>query len=158
MLVFFRTGGVGMSRTIPRLAGLLLSVAALTASAQMPSIELTARFHRIEAEVAADQAARMQGLMHRKSMASGHGMLFVFPQAARHCMWMRNTLLPLSVAFLDDEGKILNIEDMAPQTEDSHCARMPARFALEMHRGWFAEKGILPGQRIGGLQNSPLPR
>jgi uncharacterized membrane protein (UPF0127 family) len=147
-----------MSRKIPRLVGLALSAAALAASAQMPSIELTARFHRIEAEVAADQATRMQGLMHRESMAPNHGMLFVFPQAAYHCMWMRNTLLPLSVAFLDDEGKILNIEDMRPQTEDNHCARMPARFALEMNRGWFAEKGIRPGQRIGGLQNSPPPR
>jgi uncharacterized membrane protein (UPF0127 family) len=156
--VFLRTGGFGMSRKIPHLAGLVLSAAALAALAQMPSIELVARFHRIEAEVAADQSTRMRGLMHRERMAPNHGMLFVFPQAARHCMWMRNTLLPLSVAFLDDEGKILNIEDMAPRTEDNHCAGGPARFALEMNRGWFAEKGIRPGQRIGGLENSPRPR
>jgi uncharacterized membrane protein (UPF0127 family) len=130
----------------------------MTAAAQTPLIELAARFHRIEAEVAADQAARMQGLMHRKSLAPNRGMLFVFPQAARHCMWMRNTFLPLSVAFIDDEGKIINIEDMAPQTEDNHCAGGPARFALEMNRGWFAEKGIRPGQSIGGLENSPRPQ
>jgi uncharacterized membrane protein (UPF0127 family) len=84
-------------------------------------------------------------------------MHFVFPRAERFCMWMRNTFLPLSVAFLDDQGKILNIEDMQPETEDNHCASAPVRFALEMNRGWFAEKGIGPGQRIGGLEKSPRP-
>lgn len=117
----------------------------------MPLVELSAGFHRIEAELAADPASRQQGLMHRKSLAANRGMLFVFEQAARHCMWMRNTFLPLSVAFLDDTGKILNIEDMSPQTEDSHCAVTPARYALEMKRGYFTDKSIAPGQRIGGL-------
>ena len=135
-----------------------LSFLAGPAIAQMPHIELTAGFHRIEAEVAADQASRMQGLMMRKSMAANQGMLFVFPQAERHCMWMRNTYLPLSVAFLDEQGRILNIEDMQPQTEINHCAVSAARFALEMNRGWFAGKGIKPGQRIGGLGNAPGPR
>lgn len=124
----------------------------------MPRIELNAGFHRIEAEVAADQANRMQGLMNRRSMAANQGMLFVFPQADRHCMWMRNTLLPLSVAFLDEQGQILNIEDMKPQTEMSHCAAAPARFALEMNVGWFAGKGFKAGQRIGGLEKSPRPQ
>ena len=137
------------------LAGMLFS---LSASAEMPRMELSVGFHRIEAEVAANQENRALGLMHRKSMGSNQGMLFVFPVAARHCMWMRNTFLPLSVAFLDDEGKILNIEDMQPQTEDNHCAGAPARFALEMNRGWFADKGIKPGQRIGGLEKSPRPQ
>ncbi|MDR1935500.1 MAG: DUF192 domain-containing protein [Candidatus Accumulibacter sp.] len=136
----------------------VLSLLATAALAQLPSIELSANFHRIEAEVAANQASRMQGLMYRKSMAPNRGMLFVFPQAGRHCMWMRNTFLPLSVAFLDDQGKILNIEDMEPQTEDNHCASAPVRFALEMNRGYFAEKGIRPGQRIAGLDKSPRPR
>jgi uncharacterized membrane protein (UPF0127 family) len=136
----------------------LLPIVATTAVAQMPTIELNAGFHRIEAEVAADNPSRMQGLMHRKSMAPNRGMLFVFPRPDNYCMWMRNTFLPLSVAFLDDQGTILNIEDMQPQTEDNHCARSPARFALEMNRGWFAEKGIKPGQRIGGLEKSPRPR
>jgi uncharacterized membrane protein (UPF0127 family) len=138
--------------------GLVLSVLAVAAVAQMPSIELTAGFHRIEAEVAADPATRMQGLMHRKRMEAHRGMLFVFPRAERHCMWMRNTFLALSVAFLDERGKILNIEDMRPQTEDNHCASAPARFALEMNRGYFVEKGIEPGQRLGGLEKSPIPR
>ena len=128
------------------------------ALAEMPRIELTASFHRIDAEVAADQRSRMQGLMMRKSMPANQGMLFVFPRAERHCMWMRNTLIPLSVAFLDEQGKILNIENMQPQTENNHCAAAPARFALEMNHGWFAEKGVKAGHRIGGVERSPSPR
>ncbi|MBL8423846.1 MAG: DUF192 domain-containing protein [Candidatus Accumulibacter phosphatis] len=125
---------------------------------ELPRVDLTAGFYRIQAEVAARDPDRMQGLMHRRSMPANHGMLFVFAQAARHCMWMRNTLLPLSVAFLDDEGRILNIEDMQPQTEDNHCAAKTARYALEMNLGWFANKGIKPGTRIGGLEKSPRPQ
>lgn len=97
----------------------------MQAHGQMPRMELTAGFYRIEAEVAADQANRMQGLMHRKSMPANQGMLFVFARADRHCMWMRNTYLPLSVAFLDEEGRILNIEDMAPQTNPTTVPRLP---------------------------------
>jgi uncharacterized protein len=134
-----------------------LFVGTLAQAQQMPRIELTAGFHRIEAEVAANNPDRMQGLMNRRSMGPNQGMLFVFPQAARHCMWMRNTFLPLSVAFLDDDGRIINIEDMAPQTETSHCAGAPARFALEMNLGWFAGKTLKAGQRIGGVDNSPRP-
>lgn len=130
----------------------------LPAYAQMPRMELTAGFYRIDAEVAADQASRMQGLMHRRSMPAGQGMLFVFAQADRHCMWMRNTFLPLSVAFLDEQGKILNIEDMQPQTETNHCAAAPARFALEMNLGWFSGKGLKAGQRIGGIEKAPRPQ
>jgi len=96
--------------------------------------------------------------MNRKAMAVQHGMLFVFPQDNTHCMWMRNTLLPLSVAFLDDEGKVINIEDMQPQTEDNHCARRPARYALEMNLGWFTQRGIKPGVKLGGLDKAPRPQ
>ena len=85
-------------------------------------------------------------------------MLFVFPLAANHCMWMRNTLLPLSVAFLDEDGRILNIENMQPQTEDNHCAVKAARYALEMNLGWFSSKGIKPGARIGGIEKAPAPQ
>ena len=137
---------------------ILAAFAVAPASAQMPLMELNAGFYRIEAEVAADQENRMLGLMHRRSMPANHGMLFVFTQADRHCMWMRNTLLPLSVAFLDEEGKILNIEDMQPQTENNHCAARPARFALEMNLGWFSSKGLKPGLRIGGVEKSPRPQ
>ncbi|WP_347250683.1 DUF192 domain-containing protein [Zoogloea sp.] len=117
----------------------------------MPRTELSAGMYRIEAEVAATQDSRMTGLMQRRSMPPNQGMLFVFTQPQRHCMWMKNTLLPLSVAFLDDEGRILNVEDMQPQTEDNHCAARPARFALEMNLGWFQQRGIKPGLKVGGV-------
>ena len=147
-----------MYRFVITLSMSVLLLCSTQTQAQMPRLELTASFHRIEAEVAADQASRMQGLMNRRSMGANQGMLFVFAQTDRHCMWMRNTFLPLSVAFLDDQGRILNIEDMQPQTENNHCAVAPARFALEMNRGWFAGKGIKPGQRIGGLEKAPAPQ
>ncbi|WP_371323165.1 DUF192 domain-containing protein [Dechloromonas sp. ZY10] len=140
------------------LAGLLALVLVPVAQAEMPRMELTAGMYRIDTEVAADQQNRMLGLMHRKSMPQHHGMLFVFPQANTHCMWMRNTLLPLSVAFIDDNGVVINIEDMQPQTEDSHCAKRPARFALEMNLGWFRERGIKSGSKIGGIERAPQPR
>lgn len=133
---------------------LVLSVP-LAGAQSLPLMELTAGFHRIEAEVAANNAARMQGLMQRKSMAVQHGMLFVFDRDAQHCMWMKNTFLPLSVAFLDEQGRILNIEDMQPQSEDNHCAAQPARYALEMNVGWFAQRGIKRGDRIGGIGKAP---
>ncbi len=135
-----------------------LAGAAPAVQAEMPRLELTAGMYRIDAEVAADQQNRMVGLMHRKSMPQHQGMLFVFTQQNTHCMWMRNTLLPLSVAFLDEDGIVINVEDMQPQTEDSHCARRPARFALEMNLGWFRERGIKSGSKIGGIERAPQPR
>ncbi len=140
----------------------LLTAAALTfawlaaASAQqpqpaLPTVKLSAGIHLITAEVAASDPSRMRGLMFRESLAPNHGMLFVFDHKAIHCMWMRNTLIPLSVAFVDDDGAIVNIEDMNPRTETSHCARRPVRFALEMERGWFARRGLGPGARLVGL-------
>jgi len=144
---------MSMNRWLP---GAVLALAVGVAAAQeLPVMELTAGFHRIEAEVAANNAARMQGLMQRKTMATQHGMLFVFDRDAQHCMWMKNTYLPLSVAFIDATGKILNIEDMQPHSEDNHCAAQPARFALEMNIGWFAQRGIKRGDRIGGIDKAP---
>lgn len=140
------------------LAVLALAGLAGMARADMPRMELTVGMYRIDAEVAADQGSRMQGLMHRRAMAPQQGMLFVFTEANRHCMWMRNTLIPLSVAFLDDQGSILNIEDMEPQTENNHCAARPARFALEMNKGWFAQKGIKAGTKLNGLDKAPRPQ
>ena len=147
-----------MFRFVSTLCTTLLLLVSAPAQAQMPRMELNVGFYRIEAEVAADQANRMQGLMYRRSMPINQGMLFVFPKADRHCMWMRNTFLPLSVAFLDEEGRILNVEDMQPQTENNHCAAGPARFALEMNLGWFSGKGLKPGVRIGGIEKSPRPQ
>lgn len=118
-------------------------------------VELSVGMHRIEAEVAHTDRNRQLGLMHRTAMPPQRGMVFVFTADARHCMWMRNTLIPLSVAFLDRDGRVLNIEDMKPQTEDSHCAAAPARFALEMNRGWFAERGVGGGSVIRGIDRLP---
>jgi uncharacterized membrane protein (UPF0127 family) len=124
----------------------------------LPLAELGAGMYRIEAEVAATPDSRETGLMRRPMMAQQRGMVFVFPQQRAHCMWMKNTLIPLSVAFLDAEGAILNIEDMQPQSEQSHCAAGRARFALEMNLGWFAAKGIKAGARIRGVDRLPPPR
>ena len=147
-----------MNKTlVGALLGLVVSAAAWAQSA-MPVMELSAGFHRIEAEVAANDQNRQVGLMNRKAMPTQRGMLFVFTHENTHCMWMRNTLLPLSVAFLDEDGKIINIEDMQPQTEDNHCARRPARYALEMNLGWFAQRGIKPGVKFGGLDKAPRPQ
>lgn len=134
----------------------VLSLFASCAMAQgMPLIELTAGFHRIEAEVAATPQHRVQGLMHRKAMDSQRGMLFVFTHDAAHCMWMKNTLIPLSVAFLDTQGRILNIAEMKPHSEDNHCATRPARYALEMNSGWFAQRGFKADDVIGGIDRAP---
>lgn len=142
---------------ISLLAGLLLAPAAM-AEAEMPVMELRAGFHRIEAEVAANDRNRQVGLMNRKAMPQQRGMLFVFSHENTHCMWMRNTFIPLSVAFMDADGVIINIEDMQPQTENNHCARKPARYALEMNLGWFAQRGIKPGVRLGGMDKAPAPQ
>ena len=106
--------------------------------------------HNISAAVARTDTQRQIGLMYRKQMAAHEGMLFVFEQAATQCFWMRNTLLPLSAAFVDDTGTIVNIEDMAPQTDDSHCSKKPVRFVLEMNQGWFAKRGLKAGTRLTG--------
>jgi uncharacterized membrane protein (UPF0127 family) len=119
---------------------------------QLPVVQLTAGMHVVRAEVAADFGTRAQGLMNRKSLAPNSGMLFVFDDASIHCMWMKNTLIPLSVAFIDAGGTITNIADMQPHSEQSHCATRPAVYALEMTQGWFAQRGIKPGMKLGGLE------
>lgn len=131
-----------------------LMLAAAPALAQQPSlpvVQLNAGMHLIRAEVAADYGSRMTGLMFRSAMPSNAGMLFIFDDLERQCMWMKNTLIPLSVAFIDEHGSVINVEEMQAQTEDSHCASRPSRYALEMNKGWFAARGIKPGSRIGGI-------
>ena len=124
----------------------------------LPAVPLQAGIYLIKAEVAKNYGTRMQGLMYREKMAPNEGMLFIFADRERQCMWMKNTVLPLSVAFLDDTGVILNVEDMQPQTEDSHCSAKPARYALEMNLGWFASKNIKPGTKIAGLEKAGAPQ
>ena len=127
----------------------LLAVSAV--QAQMKVADLSIGMFRIQAEVADNQSLRMTGLMNRKTMPQHAGMLFVFEQAAQHCFWMKNTFLPLSIAFIDDTGKIVNIADMEPQTETSHCAAKPVHYALEMNQGWFKTKNIGAGTVISGI-------
>ena len=131
---------------------LLLATLSGAALAELPTVKLSTGMHLIRAEVADSMGTRMEGLMHRKSMPQGSGMVFVFEENAPHCMWMKNTLIPLSVAFIDESGAIINIADMQPHSEQSHCAARPARYALEMNKGWFAQRGIKPGARLSGLE------
>jgi uncharacterized membrane protein (UPF0127 family) len=132
-----------------------LAVASTLAFAQQaqkfPAIQVTAGIHVIRAEVAATESDRRQGLMFREKMGQNEGMVFLFEGPAQICMWMKNTLIPLSVAFLDADGKIINIEDMQPHSTESHCAKKPALYALEMNQGWFKQKNIKPGTAIEGL-------
>ena len=125
--------------------------AADTAGGRFDTVILHAGKKIIHAEVAATDAQREQGLMYRKSLPENNGMLFVFDRPARSCMWMKNTLIPLSVAFIDYEGTIVNIEEMIPMTTDSHCSAGWIRYALEMNAGWFSKNGLRPGSRISGL-------
>lgn len=119
--------------------------------ARFPVISLNAGIHVIKAEVVAREAERQQGLMFREKMGPSEGMVFLFEAPADVCMWMKNTLIPLSVAFIDTNGKIVNIEDMQPQTTEPHCAKKLVRYALEMNQGWFKQKNIRPGTVIDGL-------
>lgn len=132
-----------------------LLLAGAVSAQSLPVMELTAGFHRIEAEVASTPQTRSQGLMHRTAMPLQRGMLFVFTANAQHCMWMKNTNLPLAVAFIDETGRILNIEEMQPHAETNHCAARPARYALEMNAGWFAQRGLKAGDPIGGIERAP---
>ena len=133
------------------LAALALSALPVLAQPSHPVAELRAGIHVIRAEVVSDPGTRAQGLMHRKTLAQNAGMLFIFDSQSVHCMWMKNTLIPLSVAFIDDRGTIVNIADMEPHSEASHCAAQPVRYALEMNRGWFTARGVKPGSRLGGI-------
>lgn len=136
---------------VQMLAALAASgAAAQDAPQRLPATTLTAGFHLINAELAHTPEQRAVGLMHRPSMPANDGMLFVFERAGEQCFWMKNTLLPLSIAFLADDGTIVNIEDMKPQTLDSHCSAKPVRFALEMNQGWFARRALKAGTKIKG--------
>jgi uncharacterized protein len=117
---------------------------------QLPTIALNAGIHVIRAELAQSPEERTIGLMFRASMPVNDGMLFTFERPGVQCFWMKNTLLPLSAAFVADDGRIVNIEDMQPQTEASHCSAKPVRFVLEMNQGWFARRGIKPGSKLQG--------
>lgn len=141
-----------MKKPLLALAAALALASALAQQPQMnlPRVKLAAGMHQIDAQVAQSMDERSTGLMHRKDMPQHEGMLFVFEVPMQQCFWMKNTLLPLSAAFVADDGTIVNIEDMKPQTLDSHCSQKPVRYVLEMNQGWFAKKGIKPGTKLTG--------
>lgn len=119
--------------------------------ADLPRITLNVKTLHIQVQVASTHQQQTTGLMWRTEMPANDGMLFVFPQAATQCFWMRNTYLPLSAAFIADDGTIINIADMQPLSLDDHCSQAPARYVLEMHQGWFNTNQISPGDLITGL-------
>jgi uncharacterized membrane protein (UPF0127 family) len=137
------------------LTALLLGCAAASAGAQdaqtdLPRVRLGAGMHQIDAQVAATPEQRATGLMFRKQMPQHEGMLFAFEQPSVQCFWMKNTLLPLTAAFVADDGELVNLVDMKPQSLDSHCSAKPVRYVLEMNQGWFAKRGIKPGTKLTG--------
>ena len=139
------------------LAPLLLFLASLPALADVTfkTSSVKVGSHPLKVEVAAEEPQREQGLMYRKSLGREEGMLFIFDQPGYHAMWMKNTLIPLSVAFVDRDGVILNILDMEPQTLDSHMAAGPAVYAIETNKGWFEQKKLKAGDKVTGLPKAP---
>jgi uncharacterized protein len=117
---------------------------------RLPRVKLTAGIHQIDSQVAATPEQRSTGLMFRKEMPVNEGMLFVFEQPSTQCFWMKNTLLPLTAAFVADDGTIVNLADMKPQTTDSHCSTKPVRYVLEMNQGWFTKRGLAAGSKLSG--------
>ena len=138
------------------MAALMSMLVSLDASAQdgpqlnLQRVKLSAGMNVIDAQLALTPEQRQIGLMLRKDMPQHEGMLFVFEQPSQQCFWMKNTLLPLTAAFVSDDGTIVNLADMKPQTTDSHCSAQPVRYVLEMNRGWFAKKGVKAGAKLGG--------
>lgn len=122
---------------------------------QLQRIPLSIGIHQIDTQLAVTSEQREIGLMFRKDMPQNEGMLFIFENPSRLCFWMKNTLLPLTAAFVADDGTIVNLENMKPQTTESHCSAKPVRFVLEMNQGWFAKKGIKPGTKLSGRPFSP---
>ena len=144
-----------------RLFSALLFATLLVGTARaesLPTVELKIGSNRLVAEVAATIPTRTLGLMNRFSLQPDHGMLFVFDSPQPQAFWMKNTYIPLSIAFLGADGRILNIEDMAPRTENTHPSLGAAMYALEMKKGWFAERGIGAGDRVQGLDKAPKAR
>lgn len=137
----------------PMMMGLLLMHALALQAA--PLLPLSLGSGTLDVEVAATKSQRAQGLMHRTTMPDSRGMLFVYPEPAYFCMWMKNTRIPLSVAFIDAQGQVINVADMTPHSETNHCPHRNAMYALEANLGWFAKHGVAAGTQVLGLEKSP---
>ena len=135
---------------------MLLWMAWLPASwAQAPQTDLPREVLRIglfkiDAQLASTPKQREIGLMYRDTMPANEGMLFVFEEAQPYCFWMKNTRLPLSIAFINSQGRVTNTADMEPYSEANHCAREPVRFALEVNKGWFDQHRVTAGSVVRG--------
>jgi uncharacterized membrane protein (UPF0127 family) len=124
---------------------------ALAAESTLERQQFKIGTYAIDAELARTAEERQRGLMFRESLAENQGMMFQFTQADHYCMWMKNTLIPLSIAFIDEHGKIINIEEMRANSEQTTCAKSKARYALEMNAGWYNQRQIMVGQKVEGL-------
>ena len=111
---------------------------------------ISAGFYQLDVELALTPEQQEIGLMFRQKLAQTEGMLFIFPGPSQQCFWMKNTLIALTAAFVADDGSIVNLEDMKPQTTTSHCSAKPVRFVLEVPQGWFAKRGMKAGTRMQG--------
>lgn len=140
-----------MTRSLRIILGALLALPFLATAADLPLRTLSVRDQKLVVEVAATPASRETGLMNRFSLRRDHGMLFVFEVPQPLAFYMRNTYIPLSIAFVDARGRIVNIEDMRPKDESTHWSKGPALYAIEMQQGWFAAKGIAAGDVVEGL-------
>jgi uncharacterized membrane protein (UPF0127 family) len=136
-------------------AVLFLASLPLLADVTFKTSQVKVAGHPLKVELAIEEPQRLQGLMYRKTLGKEDGMLFIFDEPGYHSIWMKNTLIPLSVAFVDKDGVILNIVDMEPQTLDSHMAAGPAVYAIETNRGWYADKKVKAGDKVTGLPKAP---
>lgn len=140
------------------LFSLAMTCSMAVAKTRLSTLELMAGSNRIDVEIAATPELRKLGLMNRQVLPDDHGMLFVFPETFTRCMWMQDTKIPLSAAFIDEHGIIVNIAEMQPDTQDNHCSAKPVLYVIEMRSGWFRQRGIAPGSRINGLDKAPSGR
>jgi uncharacterized membrane protein (UPF0127 family) len=135
-------------------SGLFLACFAVAAQSgpqpRLETVQLSAGMHLIRAELAVTPSQQATGMMFRTEMGANEGMLFVNADSGVRCFWMRNTLIPLTIAFIAEDGTIVNLADMKPKSDETHCSTAAVRYALEMNQGWFAKRGIKPGQRLRG--------
>lgn len=147
-----------LQQSVTAFLGLLMAASVMAQEGpqpRLPVVEITAGMYVIQAEVARTMSTQSTGLMYRRSMGVNEGMLFIYDNPQIRCFWMRNTLLPLTIAFIADDGSIVNLKDMQPETENSHCAAKPVRYALEMNQGWFEKRGLKPGFKLRGIPLTP---